>query len=43
MYSRGNAMVTATNDWNMATTALIAAFVWVFIFAFALMAKTKTE
>lgn len=43
MYSRGNAMVIETGDWGMATTALMAALIWVFIFAFALMAQTKTE
>lgn len=42
LYSMGNSAITKTGDWGMATTALIAALVWVFIFAYALMTE-KSE
>ncbi|MEN6460110.1 MAG: hypothetical protein ABFC94_01900 [Syntrophomonas sp.] len=41
LYSKGNAAIVATGDWNSASIALVAAMVWVFIFAYALMAETK--
>ncbi len=41
-YSIGNKMV-AQGDWSAATNALLVSLVWVFIFAFALMAETKPE
>lgn len=43
LYSMGNSAIKATGDWGMATNALLASLVWVFIFAFALMAETKAE
>lgn len=43
LYSKGNAAVTANQDWNMASIALVGSLVWVFIFAFVLMAETKPE
>lgn len=43
LYSKGNAMVNQTGDWSGATIALVGSLVWVFIFAFALMAETKAE
>lgn len=43
LYSQGNAVIEKTGQWNSASLALVAAIVWVFIFAFALMAETKTE
>lgn len=43
LYAKGNALILETGDWSGATTALLASFVWVFIFAFALMAQTKSE
>lgn len=42
MYSKGNAAIEATGNWGMASIALAAALIWVFIFAFALMAETKS-
>lgn len=42
-YSMGNKAILATGDWSVATNALLASLVWVFIFAFALMAETKAE
>ncbi|WP_054697308.1 hypothetical protein [Syntrophomonas palmitatica] len=41
LYSMGNAEWTEKGDINMATIALGASLVWVFIFAFTLMAETK--
>ena len=43
MYSMGNKQFTSSGDLNGALVALLASMVWVFIFAFALMAETKTE
>ena len=43
LYSRGNAMVEASGDWSGATIAVLGSLIWVFIFAFALMAETKAE
>jgi hypothetical protein len=43
MYSKGNAAIASAGDWSGATTALVASLIWVFVFAFALMAETKTE
>lgn len=43
LYSRGNAMVEANGDWSGATIAVLGSLIWVFIFAFALMAETKAE
>ncbi|MGE5391943.1 MAG: hypothetical protein ACM3PE_12865 [Deltaproteobacteria bacterium] len=45
MYSMGNKAFKASEgmDISMATIALGSAMVWVFIFAFALMAETKPE
>ncbi|MEN6390598.1 MAG: hypothetical protein ABFD04_09270 [Syntrophomonas sp.] len=41
-YSMGNSAI-AEKGWSMATYACVASLVWVFIFAFALMAETKAE
>jgi len=43
LYAKGNALISATGDWSVATTALVGSLVWVFVFAFALMAETKAE
>jgi len=43
LYSRGNTMVHASGDWSGATIAVLGSLIWVFIFAFALMAETKSE
>ncbi len=43
LYSKGNAMIEANGDWSGATVALLGSLIWVFIFAFALMAETKAE
>ncbi|MBP1760508.1 MAG: hypothetical protein H6Q64_50 [Firmicutes bacterium] len=43
LYSRGNTMVEANGDWSGATIAVLGSLIWVFIFAFALMAETKAE
>ncbi len=43
LYGQGNAAVIATGDWTLASIALLSSFALVFIFAFALMAETKTE
>ncbi len=43
MYTRGNTLVHESGDWSGATIALLGSLIWVFIFAFALMAETKTE
>ena len=43
LYSKGNAMVSSTGDWSGASVALLGSLIWVFIFAFALMAETKSE
>ncbi|MGI6453399.1 MAG: hypothetical protein ACOX0E_08060 [Syntrophomonadaceae bacterium] len=42
LYYYGNSMVLE-GDWTHATLALVAALIWVFVFAFALMAETKAE
>ncbi|NLU47628.1 MAG: hypothetical protein GXX02_06625 [Syntrophomonadaceae bacterium] len=42
-YSLGNKAISASGDYSVATCAMVAALVWVFIFAFALMAETKSE
>jgi hypothetical protein len=36
-------MVAASGDWSGATVALLGSLIWVFIFAFVLMAETKSE
>ncbi len=41
VYSMGNAKWTASGDISLATIALGASLIWVFIFAFTLMAETK--
>lgn len=41
-YKMGNSAI-AESGWSMATYACVASLVWVFIFAFALMAETKSE
>ena len=43
MYSMGNKQFTSSGDLNGALVAFLASMVWVFIFAFALMAETKAE
>lgn len=43
LYSMGNAAIKAGGDWSNASIALLASLAWVFVFAFALMAQTKTE
>lgn len=43
LYSKGNAMVHESGDWSGATIAVLGSLIWVFIFAFALMAETKAE
>ena len=40
MYSMGNSQITELGDWSMATYSLVAALIWVFIFAYALMTET---
>ena len=42
-YSMGNKAILESNNWSTATNALLVSLVWVFIFAFALMAETKAE
>lgn len=42
LYAKGNAAI-ATQGWTLANYAVIGSLVWVFIFAFALMAETKSE
>lgn len=42
LYSMGNKLA-AHGDWNIATIALVGSLVWVLIFAFVLMAETKSE
>lgn len=42
IYSKGNSLATQ-GDWSVATVALVGSLVWVLIFAFALMAETKSE
>lgn len=39
----GNKAIIASGDYSVATNALLVSLVWVFIFAFALMAETKSE
>lgn len=41
-YSIGNKFADQGN-WNIATLALVSALIWTFIFAFTLMAETKSE
>lgn len=41
MYSIGNKAFTTSGDLNMATIAVVSAFLWVFIFSYALMSETK--
>lgn len=41
LYSMGNAAIEAGNGWGTASIALLAALIWAFVFAFALMAETK--
>jgi hypothetical protein len=43
LYSQGNTKIAENGDWSGATTALVASLVWVFFFAFVLMAETKSE
>lgn len=43
LYAKGNTLIHETGDWSGATIALLGSLVWVFIFAFALMAETKAE
>lgn len=43
LYSMGNTAITAGDGWGSASIALVASLVWIFVFAFALMAQTKTE
>jgi len=43
LYAKGNTLVESSGDWSFATIALLGSLVWVFIFAFALMAETKSE
>jgi len=43
MYSMGNKQLASSGDVNGALIAFVASMVWVFIFAFALMAGTKVE
>lgn len=42
-YSMGNKAIITSGDYSVATNALLVALIWVFIFAFALMAETKSE
>ncbi len=41
LYSKGNAVITASGDYSTATMALVGSLIWVFIFAFVLMAQTS--
>lgn len=43
LYAKGNQLIAASGDWSGATIALIVSLIWVFIFAFALMAESKAE
>jgi len=43
MYSIGNKQLAHSGDVNGALVAFLASMIWVFIFAFALMAETKPE
>jgi hypothetical protein len=43
LYSQGNAKILSSGDWSGATTALLASLAWVMVFAFVLMAETKSE
>lgn len=43
LYTKGNTLVEHSGDWSFASIALVASLIWVFIFAFALMAETKAE
>lgn len=42
-YSKGNQAIHESGDWGVASIALLGSLVWVFVFAFGLMADTKTE
>ncbi|HBQ85055.1 MAG TPA: hypothetical protein DD811_01025 [Syntrophomonas sp.] len=42
-YSIGNGAIHAGKGWGSASVALLASLIWVFVFAFALMAQTKAE
>ena len=39
MYMLGNTNIKEFGDWSMATYSVLAALVWVFIFAYALMTQ----
>ncbi|PKM78682.1 MAG: hypothetical protein CVU90_01405 [Firmicutes bacterium HGW-Firmicutes-15] len=43
LYSQGNSQIIESGNWGGATTALLASLAWVFVFAFVLMAETKTD
>lgn len=43
LYSMGNKQITASGDWGGATIAVLASLAWVLVFAFVLMAETKTQ
>ncbi|MDD2585419.1 MAG: hypothetical protein PHT79_02895 [Syntrophomonadaceae bacterium] len=43
LYSMGNNMILQSGDWSGATNALLGSLIWVFIFAFALMAEKKPQ
>jgi hypothetical protein len=43
LYSMGNTKIHSNGDWSGATIALLASLAWVLVFAFVLMAETKTE
>jgi len=43
LYALGNKAVTHEGDWGLATITLVISLIWVWIFAFTLMAETKTE
>lgn len=43
MYAMGNKQFAESGDVNGALVAFLASIIWVFIFAFALMAETKAE
>lgn len=43
VYAMGNTAIEHGQGWDMATYALVGSLVWVFVFAFALMAETKAE
>lgn len=41
LYSMGNKAIANSNDWGLASVALLVSFIWALIFAFTLMAETK--